>query len=68
MMFTTHVLSGLWSDNNYEEIKEINSGIVKVMERSPLPFLLLNKLKATFHVQNSCLFTNKGHFSSPLWV
>ena len=19
-------------------------------------------------LQNSCLFTNKGHFSSPLWV
>ena len=29
-------------------------------------FLLSNVLDADH--QNSCLFTNKGHFSSPLWV
>ena len=29
-------------------------------------FLLSNVIDAD--QQNSCLFTNKGHFSSPLWV
>ena len=29
--------------------------------------LLLSNVIGTDH-QNSCLFTNKGHFSSPLWV
>ena len=29
--------------------------------------LLLSNVFGTDH-QNSCLFTNKGHFSSPLWV
>ena len=29
--------------------------------------LLLSKVIDADH-QNSCLFTNKGHFSSPLWV
>ena len=29
--------------------------------------LLLSNVIAADH-QNSCLFTNKGHFSSPLWV
>ena len=29
--------------------------------------LLLSNVIDTDH-QNSCLFTNKGHFSSPLWV
>ena len=29
-------------------------------------FLLSNVIDANH--QNSCLFTNKGHFSSPLWV
>ena len=25
-------------------------------------------LSNVIHEDNSCLFTNKGHFSSPLWV
>ena len=29
-------------------------------------FILSNVINADH--QNSCLFTNKGHFSSPLWV
>ena len=29
--------------------------------------LLLSNVLDADH-QNSCLFTNKGHFSSPLWV
>ena len=29
--------------------------------------LLLSNVIDADH-QNSCLFTNKGHFSSPLWV
>ena len=29
-------------------------------------FLLSNVIDADH--QNSCLFTNKGHFSSPIWV
>ena len=29
--------------------------------------LLLSNVNDAHH-QNSCLFTNKGHFSSPLWV
>ena len=29
--------------------------------------LLLSNVTDADH-QNSCLFTNKGHFSSPLWV
>ena len=29
--------------------------------------LLLSNVTFADH-QNSCLFTNKGHFSSPLWV
>ena len=29
--------------------------------------LLLSNVIYADH-QNSCLFTNKGHFSSPLWV
>ena len=29
--------------------------------------LLLSNVNDADH-QNSCLFTNKGHFSSPLWV
>ena len=29
--------------------------------------LLLSNVIVADH-QNSCLFTNKGHFSSPLWV
>ena len=29
--------------------------------------LLLSNVMDADH-QNSCLFTNKGHFSSPLWV
>ena len=29
--------------------------------------LLLSNVIGADH-QNSCLFTNKGHFSSPLWV
>ena len=30
------------------------------------PLILSNVIDAEH--QNSCLFTNKGHFSSPLWV
>ena len=35
--------------------------------RSVKTSLLLSNVIDTDH-QNSCLFTNKGHFSSPLWV
>ena len=35
--------------------------------RSVKTALLLSNVIDVDH-QNSCLFTNKGHFSSPLWV
>ena len=35
--------------------------------RSVTTALLLSNVIDADH-QNSCLFTNKGHFSSPLWV
>ena len=39
----------------------------KNVYKSVKPPLLLSNVIDADH-QNSCLFTNKGHFSSPLWV
>ena len=39
----------------------------KYAYKSDKTALLLSNVIDTDH-QNSCLFTNKGHFSSPLWV
>ena len=38
---------------------------VRKMAKSLSPLLLSNVIDADH--QNSCLFTNKGHFSPPLW-
>ena len=40
---------------------------VKNAYKSVKTALLLSNVIDVDH-QNSCLFTNKGHFSSPLWV
>ena len=39
----------------------------KIAYKSVKTSLLLSNVIDVDH-QNSCLFTNKGHFSSPLWV
>ena len=39
----------------------------KYAYKSAKTALLLSNIIDAGH-QNSCLFTNKGHFSSPLWV
>ena len=49
----TEVCSKLLSEKNVS--KSVNTAL-----------LLFNVIDADH--QNSCLFTNKGHFSSPLWV
>ena len=41
--------------------------IEKTAYKSVRTALLLSDVIDVDH-QNSCLFTNKGHFSSPLWV
>ena len=49
----TELCGKVLSENNtYESVKTV--------------LLLSNGIDAGH--QNSCLFTNKGHFSSPLWV
>ena len=49
----TEVCSEVFSDKNvYKSVKTA---------------LLLSNVIDADH-QNSCLFTNKGHFSTPLWV
>ena len=49
----TEVCGGVYSEKNgYKSVKTA---------------LLLSNVIDADH-QNSCLFTNKGHFSSPLWV
>ena len=40
---------------------------VRKKATSLLTGLLLSNVNDVDH-QNSCLFTNKGHFSTPLWV
>ena len=55
-------LEGIWG--NPGEIPHIGwkiPGVYRVKST-----LLLSKVIDVDH-QNSCLFTNKGHFSSPLW-
>ena len=39
----------------------------KEVKKSVNTLLLLSNVTDADH-QNSCLFTNKGHFASPLWV
>ena len=38
----------------------------KVVRNTSTSLLLSSVIDADH--QNSCLFTNKGHFSSPLWI
>ena len=54
------------------QLMRLNEVCVKVLSekdayKSVKTALSLSNVIDTDH-QNSCLFTNKGHFSSPIWV
>ena len=51
-----------WSTEVCGQVEREKNG-----EKSVETSLLLPNVIDADH-QNSCLFTNKGHFSSPLWV
>ena len=63
-VFLRKYLCSTFQDEGVTEIAEVGAEILKQynMQHSG------HMVKWDADHQNSCLFTNKGHFSSPLWL